>query len=186
MGVPLPATIVCSMSCLGGRLAGKATVGLVLKAPVTLMPVSSTTGVSAEAGALAVGVEVVGDGWLDAGLDPADGEREPDEQALSATTTATSSASSAGPARNRVRATFPIESHPVVRQPFEPNRPTPQSPRGSTRRCGGPGGAITGTRSNEPLDRNNLCDRVAPPAPRTPSAESGGRPRRSPDDRSGT
>jgi hypothetical protein len=77
---------------------------LVSKAPVTLIPVFSTTGVSAVVGAPAVGVELVGDGWSDEGLDPADEERELDEQALSEMTAATSSVSVIRPPRNRVRA----------------------------------------------------------------------------------
>jgi hypothetical protein len=81
-----------------------------------LIPVFSATGASAELGALAEGVELLGDGWLDEGLDPADGERELDEQALSETTAATSSASSVGPPRNRVRAKLPIDFHSLVRQ----------------------------------------------------------------------
>src|SRR6202044_3999530 len=99
MGVPLPATRVCSTSCLGGGPAGNVTVGLVLKGPVTLIPVFSTTGVSAEVGAPAAGVEVVGDGCPDEGLDPADAEWEPDEQALSEMIPATSSATMVGPPR---------------------------------------------------------------------------------------
>ena len=59
---------------------GRVTVGLVLNAPVTLIPVFSTTGVSLEDGPLVVGVEPADDGWLDEGLDPADGEREPDRR----------------------------------------------------------------------------------------------------------
>jgi len=114
--VPLPAIRVCSLSCLGGPLVGKVNVGLVLKAPVTWIPVFSTTGPSAEVGTLAVDVEVVGEGWLEEGLDPADGEREPDEQALSEMIAATSSAMHGGPPRNRVRTTLPIDFHSLAEQ----------------------------------------------------------------------
>jgi hypothetical protein len=79
-----------------------------------LIPVFSTTGVPPEVGAV-VGVELVGDGWPDEGLDPADGEREPDEQALSEIIAAASSASSAGLPRSRVRATLPIQFHFIFR-----------------------------------------------------------------------
>jgi hypothetical protein len=81
-----------------------------------LIPVFATTGVSPEDGALAVGVELVVDCCLDEGLDPADEEREPEEQALSEMTAATNSASTVGPPRNRVRATLAIDFHSLVRQ----------------------------------------------------------------------
>ena len=102
------------MSCFGGWLAGNVTVGLVSKAPVTLIPVFSTTGASAEVGALPVGVELV-DG-CDEELDAADGEWELDEQALSEMTAASSEASSVGPPRNRARPTLPIDFHSVLSQ----------------------------------------------------------------------
>jgi hypothetical protein len=101
-----------------------------------LIPVFSTTGVSVEVVGPGVDVELaedgsLDDGWLDDGLDPADGDRELDEQALSETTAASSSASSVGPPRNRARTTLPIDFHSVVRQPFEDNLPTPGRLRGS-------------------------------------------------------
>jgi hypothetical protein len=65
-------------------------------------------------GAPAVGVELVDDGWSDEGLDPADEERELDEQALSEMAAAASNASVIGPPRNRVRASLAIEFHFVV------------------------------------------------------------------------
>ena len=139
-------------------LAGKVTVGLVLNAPVTLIPVFSTTGVSPEDGPLVVGVELADDGWLDEGLDPADGEREPDEHALTEITAAASSASSVGLPRHRVRATLPIESHSVVGPAAEPNRPTPPRLRGGSPRGEG---ESRETREHdhqieEPLDRTHL------------------------------
>ena len=88
------------MSCFGGWLAGNVTVGLVSKAPLTLIPVFSTTGASAEVGALPVAVELDG---CDEELDAAEGEWELDEQALSAMTAASSEASSVGPTRDRAR-----------------------------------------------------------------------------------
>ncbi len=97
------------MSCFGGWLAGKVSVGLVLKAPVTLIPVFSTTGASAEVGVLPVAAELDG---CDVELDAADGEWELDEQALSKMTAASSGASSVGPTRNRARATLLIDSIP--------------------------------------------------------------------------
>ena len=85
-------------------------VGVVLKAPVTLIPVSPTTGASVDVGALALGLEVeVDDGWVDEGLDPADEERELEEHALSVVSAASSSTSSVGRPRNPVRATLPID-----------------------------------------------------------------------------
>jgi len=81
-----------------------------------LIPVFSTTGASPEVGALPVGVEVVGDGWVDEELDPADGERELDEQALSETTAASSSASSVSPPRRRACTALRIKFHSVVRE----------------------------------------------------------------------
>jgi hypothetical protein len=89
---------------------------LVSKAPITLIPVFSTTGESPEVGALPVEAELVGDELPDEGLDPAEEEREPDEQALSEMTAASSSTSSVGLPRNRVRARLPIDFHSVVRQ----------------------------------------------------------------------
>ena len=70
-------------------------------------------------------VDVAGDGWADDGVDPADGEREPDEHAPSEITAASSSTSRVGPRRNGVRATLPIDSIPSPsRQAFDPNRST--------------------------------------------------------------
>jgi hypothetical protein len=124
-GVPLPGTRVCSMSCWGGWLAGKVSVGLVLNDPVTVIPVLPTTGASVGVGELAVVVEVVGGGALDEGLDPADGEREPDEQALREITAVSSSASRVGPPRHRACTASPIDFHSVVKQAgAEPNRST--------------------------------------------------------------
>jgi hypothetical protein len=74
------------------------------------------TGAPDEAGPLALDVEVVGDGWPDEGLDPADGEREPDEQALSEMTAAASRAAHWGPPRHPVRTTLPIELHSIAEQ----------------------------------------------------------------------
>src|SRR5579871_4383005 len=108
--VPAPAIRVCSISCFGGWLAGKATVGFVLKAPVTVIPVFSTTGTSAEVGALPFEVELVADGWLAEPLDPADEERLLEEQALSETTPANSNESSVGPWRNRGSTKLDIDS----------------------------------------------------------------------------
>src|SRR5580658_10459968 len=123
MGVPLPATRVCSTSCFGAGPAGNVTVGLVLNGPVTLIPVSAMTGESPVVGVLAAGVELVDEGWVEEGLDPADGEPEPDEQAASEMPAATSSVTRAGPPRDRVRATLPIDVQSVVRrQRLEPNR----------------------------------------------------------------
>ena len=120
---------------MGGWLAGKVTVGLVLKAPVTLIPVFPTTGASAEVGALARRASRWSDdGWLDEGLDPADGERELDEQALSEMTAASSSASSVGRPRNRVRATLPIDFHSVV-EPGSRSSLTRQPPPDSAGRA---------------------------------------------------
>ena len=59
---------------------------------------------------------MVDDGWPDEGLDPADGEREPDEQALTEITAATSSASRVGLPRHRVRPTLAIDFHSVAKQ----------------------------------------------------------------------
>jgi hypothetical protein len=107
---------------------------LVLNAPVTLIPVFSTTGASPEVGALPADGELVGDGWPDEGLDPADEEREPDEQALSDTTAASSTASSVDPPRNRARTTLPIDFHSVVRRAAsEPNPPNRGKLRGDHR-----------------------------------------------------
>lgn len=99
------------MSCFGGPLAGKVTVGLALKAPVTVIPVLATTGASVGLGAPAGDVDAVGDGRLDEGLGPADGDREPDEQALSEMTAAATRASRVGTPRNRVRTMSAIDSH---------------------------------------------------------------------------
>jgi hypothetical protein len=99
-GVPLPATRVCSTSCFGGWLAGKVTVGFVLKAPVTLIPVFSTTGASSEV-----------DGCDDE-LEAALGEWELDEQALNEMATASTDASRAGRTSERARAGSPLDSVP--------------------------------------------------------------------------
>jgi hypothetical protein len=90
------------MSCFGGWLAGKVTVGLVSKAPVTLIPVFLTTGESPEVD-VPPAVDPV-DGW-DEELDAALGACELDEQALSGMTAAINGASSAGRTRERARAT---------------------------------------------------------------------------------
>ena len=65
------------MSCLGGWLAGNVTVGLVSKAPVTLIPVFSTTGASPEVGALPVGVELVDEAGPMRGSTPQRGNGSP-------------------------------------------------------------------------------------------------------------
>src|SRR5579862_6264874 len=109
---------VCSTSWVGGRPAGRVTVGWVSNDPVTLIPVFSTTGRSPEPGALPGGAEPAGelDGG-DAGLDPAAGDREPDEQALSTTAAAITRATRVGPPRHRGRATLAIYFHSVVGRP---------------------------------------------------------------------
>src|SRR5215469_2584536 len=104
IAVPLPLMSVWSMSWLGGWLAGKVTVGLVSKAPVTLTPVFSTTA------APPVDVEPV------VGLDPVERDPEPDEQALTETTVAKSTATSIDPPGNRARTKSAINFHSVVRQ----------------------------------------------------------------------
>ena len=125
------------MSCLGAWLAGKVSVGLVLKAPVTLIPVSFTTGVSPSSAALEVGAELVGDDWADEGLDPAEGERELDEQALSNVSAATSGASTVSPPRHRARGKISHLFQSVLGgQPLQPSPPTPATGRGIIRRSG--------------------------------------------------
>ena len=90
------------------------------------MPVLATTGPPVEVGPLAVDVDGTGDAWLDVGLDPADGEGEPDEQALSEQAALASRASHFAFRDHVLLATLPIESHSVAWQEvFNPNRPAP-------------------------------------------------------------
>jgi hypothetical protein len=77
-----------------------------------LIPVLATTGESPEV----VGLDEDVEGWVDDGLDPADLAWEPDEQALSDMTAASSSATGVDPPRNRVRTTLPINIHSDAEQ----------------------------------------------------------------------
>ena len=128
-GVPLPAMTVCSVSCLGGPLAGNVTVGLVLNAPVTLIPVFAATGPPAVVDVLPLAAELDGS---DVELDAADEVWELDEQALSKMATASSGTSSVDPTRKRARPTLPIRFHPILSHSrlVETNPPHPGAVRG--------------------------------------------------------
>jgi hypothetical protein len=135
-GVPLPAMTVCSMSCFGGPLAGNVTVGLVLNAPVTLIPVLAATGPPAVVDVLPLAAELDGsdvelDG-SDVELDAADEAWELDEQALTKMITASSGTSSVDPTRKRARPTLPIRFHPILSHSrlVETNPPHPGAVRG--------------------------------------------------------